>query len=132
MREHGLTLIELLVVLFIIGLGWFTLLPRLDVSSAKNDPVHQINSLLESAAHTARYTSTRQRLMLFPGRDYVEWNDQKAELPGILSMAKINGKPVSGSSQEFSVYPAGHMDALLIVFTDGAEFNSRPLLRRIE
>jgi len=41
----GLTLVELLIVLFIVGLGWFTLLPRLDPTrpSGSSAPLHEMN-----------------------------------------------------------------------------------------
>ncbi len=132
MNKNGLTLTELLIVLLIIGMGWFTLLPRLDLTQETNDPLHQINTLLESAARTAQKTHSRQGIILFPGRDFFEWNDRKAQLPDVLSRAEINGKPMSGTRELFFIYPTGHMDELFFVLSNGSKFRSRPLLGRIE
>lgn len=132
MKQKGFTLTELFIVLFIIGLGWFTLLPRLDLTDKTSDPMHQINVLLESAGKTAVQNNVRQQIFLSPGRDFVEWNDKKYYLPAILSRAKINGRPVTRNAEPFNIYPTGHMDELFLILAGGEEIRSRPLLGKIE
>ena len=131
MNQKGLTLTELLIVLFIIGLGWFTLLPRLDMTRESNDPMHYVNILLQTAGEKAISTNTRQQIFLIPGRDFLEWNNQRHDLSGTLSRAVINGKPVTRTRQAFNVYPTGHMDELFLVLSSGEGFRSSPLALRI-
>lgn len=131
MKTTGFTLIELLMVLFIVGLGWFALLPRLDLTRKHTSTAEQINLFLESARQTAVSTSTRQQILLIPGRSFLEWNDHKQDLPAVLTRARINSKPVTGTDESFNIYPAGHMDELSFVLSNGQKFQSRPLLGKI-
>jgi len=132
LKQNGLTLAELLIVLLIIGLGWFSLLPRLDlVGSGDQDNIKNINTLLTLAGEKAREINTFQSIFLIPGQNYLEWEQRRYELPATLSSAEINGHRTTGQKSAFTVYPAGHMDELNIFLVNGKQLRSRPLLREI-
>ncbi|MFN2267155.1 MAG: Tfp pilus assembly protein FimT/FimU [Desulfonatronovibrio sp.] len=131
MKTPGFTLIELLIVLFIVGLGWFSLLPKLDLTQKHVSTVEQINLLLESARQAAVNTNAHQRILLIPGQNFIEWNDQKQDLSAVLTSAMINSKPLTGSAEAFNIYPAGHMDELSFILSNGKKFKSSPLLAKI-
>ncbi len=132
MKEKGLTLAELLIVLLIIGLGWFTLLPRLDLSvSGSQDNISNINTLLAQAGEKAAATGTFQKIYLIPGLNYVEWKQRRFELPSPLSSGEINGQRATREKFAFVVYPSGHMDELNLFLANGKQLRSIPLLREI-
>ncbi len=130
MRERGHTLVELLLVLFIVGLGWFTLLPRLDPSSREGE-LDTINTMLHRAGKRAVDTYAVQRVRLFPGRDYLEWEQDRFPLPAVLSGGEINGRRMTGQESSFALYPSGHMDEVNLLLTSGERLRSRPLMREI-
>lgn len=132
MRAAGLTLIELLLVLCIIGLGWFTLVPRLDMSDpSKRDGLDQVNALLFQAGQEAIRSHARQKVSLNLGHAQMHWKDQKAALPAQVSRVEINGRQVSGTNPAFTVYPTGHMDELLLRLRGGKQLHSLPLARAL-
>ncbi|WP_291319819.1 prepilin-type N-terminal cleavage/methylation domain-containing protein [Desulfonatronospira sp.] len=134
MNPQGFTLIELLIVLLIVGLGWFTLLPRLDMSdSSRQDSLYPVNELLRKAADEAAATNTLQRVHLAPGRDLLQWGELEARLPASLSRAEINKEQARGSGREasFLIYPAGHMDEVALVLVNGQHLRASPLDPRL-
>lgn len=127
MNQQGLTLVELLVVLLIVGIGWFSLLPRLDVWENNNSPLSELNSMISKAAHESMKSGLRQDIFFVSGQNYVKWGEQVQELPGYLSRVEVNDQPATGSRWSFSIYPAGHMDQLVMIMTDGVRLESQPL-----
>lgn len=116
----------------IIGLGWFALLPRLDLAGQEDkDKISSINALLDHAAEKASATHTFQKIILIPGQNYIQWEKHALELPSILSRGEVNGIEITGVQSAFAVYPAGHMDELNLFLANGQQLRSRPLLREI-
>ncbi|MDZ7762791.1 MAG: hypothetical protein U5L00_21390 [Desulfovermiculus sp.] len=132
MRASGLTLIELLLVLGIIGLGWFTLLPKLDgVPMGPEARLDKVNTLLFQAGQEALQSHARQRITLTLGSTEVRWKEQEARLPAPISRVHINGRQAAGTRPGFAVYPTGHMDELNLRLQDGELLQSRPLAREL-
>lgn len=128
MKPQGFTLIELLIVLLIIGLGWFTILPRLDMSqNGEEQPLQRANELLSEAVAKATSANTLQRIYLVSGGNQLEWEESEVRLPASLSRAEINGEQATGRRHSFVIYPAGHMDEVELVLTDGTRLESNPL-----
>lgn len=130
---HGMTLIELLLVLLIIGLGWFSLVPNLDLNTAaEQDNLKQVNDLLLQAGQQAVRSNTLQAITCTLGEEALHWKSQTAKLPAPLSRAEINGKQATGTKAVFRVYPTGHMDELSLRLSGGKHLQSRPLARVLE
>lgn len=120
----GLTIVELLIVLFIVGLGWFTLLPRLDPTrpSGPDAPLHEMNAFLAQAANAAVQAGRFQLIQLDPVSGGLTWNDASHSIPSPPSRCTLNGSPCPRPSTPVRIYPQGHMDRLLLDFPGGARW----------
>lgn len=120
----GLTIVELLIVLFIVGLGWFTLLPRLDPTrpSGPEAPLHAMNVFLAQAAETAAQTGRSQVVHLDLVFGGLTWNDATHHMPSPPSHCILNGSPCPHPSTSVRIYPQGHMDRLRLDFSGGARW----------
>ncbi|WP_031386766.1 MULTISPECIES: Tfp pilus assembly protein FimT/FimU [Desulfonatronum] len=125
----GLTLVELLIVLFIVGLGWFTLLPRLDPTrpSGSNAPLHEVNVFLAQVRSTAIETGRFQAIRLDPTSGVLSWNEATHRLPTPPGRCVLNDSPCPHPAAHFRVYPQGHMDRLRLDFSSGERWTTADL-----
>lgn len=127
-----MTLIELLLVLLIIGLGWFTLLPKLDLGTpGEQDNLKQVNDLLFHAGLEAVRNHALQTVSCTLGQQEMHWKGQTASLPAPLSKLEINGEQATGTKAVFRIYPTGHMDQLSLRLSGGKQLRSQPLARKL-
>ncbi|WP_432734434.1 pilus assembly FimT family protein [Maridesulfovibrio sp. FT414] len=127
-RSGGLTFIELLIVLFIVGMGWFTLMPNLDLAGNKEeDKVSLVNALIYEAKNMAVETDSRQYVYVNFEKGIVRWNGEEAELPAEISSGHLNEEPVDGDGVDFAIYPEGFSDELRLVLSDGLTLVLDPL-----
>lgn len=118
-RARGFTLLEVMVVLFIIGLGWFSLLPRLDSADVTDSgPLTELNDFLDLAKADAVRLCRPQVLNLGPGSDLLSRDEAKMKLPAPVLSALVNGYAPPGTVYSFKVYPEGFMDAVTIRLSD--------------
>ncbi|TVQ97920.1 MAG: hypothetical protein EA399_11880 [Desulfovibrionales bacterium] len=131
--SEGLTMVELLIVLFIVSLGWFTLLPRLDPTrpSARETPLHQVNTLLAQAHDAALQTGVFQTIRLDPVSGALSWNETVQRMPHPPSRCLVNGAPCPHPLSEFRIYPQGHMDRLELHFPGGERWTTMDLATRL-
>ena len=117
-NNAGLTLVELLIVLFIVGLGWFTLLPRLDptASPGRAEPLHQANAFLERVRHAAVQTGRFQEIRLDLASGALDWNGAALGLPNPVTRCTLNGATCPHPVVQVRIYPQGHMDQLHLQF----------------
>jgi hypothetical protein len=129
----GLTLVELLIVLFIVGLGWFTLLPRLDPTrpSGSSAPLHEMNVFLNQARIAAVQTGRFQVIRLDPVSGGLSWNDATHSMPHPSGRCTLNDFPCPHPATHFRVYPQGHMDRLRLDFTNGERWVTADLDARL-
>lgn len=124
-RSHGLTLLEVLVVLSIVAIGWFTLLPSLDmnVTSATFDTeLDDANQLLLQARTRAMSTCTIQEVRLKAASSRIAWGDREADLPSMVSNIHVNGeRHPARRNFAFRIYPSGSMDEVEIDLSNGDE-----------
>jgi hypothetical protein len=135
-RDHasaGLTLVELLIVLFIVGLGWFTLLPRLDPTrpSGSNAPLHEVNVFLDQVRNAAVETGRFQVIRLDTASGGLSWNEATHRMPNPPGRCVLNEIPCPHPFSHFRIYPQGHMDRLLFSFTDGERWTTADLDARL-
>ncbi|WP_320171804.1 prepilin-type N-terminal cleavage/methylation domain-containing protein [Maridesulfovibrio sp.] len=130
-RSHGLTFIELLIVLLIVGMGWFTLMPNLDLAGGKkDDKVSLVNALIYEAKNKAVETDSRQIVHIDFESGEVRWNEETAELPDPVSSGHFNEDPVGGEGVDFTIYPAGFCDEVRLVLSNGLAIVLDPLSAR--
>lgn len=129
----GLTLVELLIVLFIVGLGWFTLLPRLDPTrpSGSNVPLHEMNVFLDQVRVAAVQVGRLQVIRLDPATGALSWNESTHRLPHPPSRCILNDSPCPHPAARFRVYPQGHMDRLQLDFISGERWATADLDARL-
>jgi len=131
-KQQGLTLIEILVVIFIFGLGWFTLLPSLDtVGNSRQDPLQDINIMLNKAGSHAAKSYSIQEVYFSLGREVLVWNEEEQKLPASLARAVINSRQVEGTEALFRIYPAGFMDEVSMELANGYRLQSSPLEQQL-
>jgi prepilin-type N-terminal cleavage/methylation domain-containing protein len=129
-----MTLIEILVVIVIFGLGWFAVLPNLDLAGGRSGrgELEQVNVLLGRARTSALELGQTQLVTSTLGEETLAWNDEQADLPSGISRATVNG--LSPATPVFSCrfYPSGVSDALRLVLLDGTVLECRSLSGRFE
>lgn len=127
----GLTFIELLIVLVIVGMGWFTLIPNLDLAGDRSDDsLSQINSLIYEARTEAVVTDSPQYLFIDFKNGLVKWEEQEVALPAEVTSGHFNEEPVGEDGVEFTIYPEGFCDEVRLVLSDGLALVLDPLSAR--
>jgi prepilin-type N-terminal cleavage/methylation domain-containing protein len=133
-HQSGLTMMELLVVLLIVGMGWFSLLPRLDPtnpSASRNKPLAEVNELLDQAAAAALFQGRFQQLHLERHPDRLGWGEQIVQLPSTVAECRINDNPCPEGEALFRVYAHGLMDRLALALFSGERWASADLAARL-
>ncbi len=131
-RSGGLTFIELLIVLFIVGMGWFTLMPNLDLAGDnEEDKVSLVNALIYEARNKAVETDTRQIVYINFEKGAVYWNGEEAELPDAVSSGHFNEDPIDNEGVDFTIYPEGFSDEVRLVLANGLTLVLDPLSVRL-
>ncbi len=127
--EAGLTLVELLIVLFIISLGWFSLLPRLDPTGPgrADTPLHAMNTFLEQVRHAALLSGRFQEVRVDQLEGRLAWGETFHRLPMAVTRCTINAQPCSRPGAFVRIYPPGYMDRFDLTFPDGMQWATRDL-----
>jgi hypothetical protein len=125
----GLTLVELLVVLFIVGLGWFSLLPRLDPTNQANsdDPLTEMNTILNQVRHKAFVTGRFQEVRIDHLQGRLFWNEESLRFRSPIARCTINTVPCQRPASNIRIYPPGYMDQLDLVFASGERWTTMDL-----
>lgn len=127
-RSGGLTFIELLIVLLIVGMGWFSLMPNLDLAGNKDeDRVSLVNALVYEARNKAVETDSRQFVHINFEDGMVSWNEEEESLPDTVSSGHFNEEPIAGDGVDFVIYPEGFSDEVRLVLTNGLTLVLDPL-----
>ncbi|WP_319765349.1 prepilin-type N-terminal cleavage/methylation domain-containing protein [Maridesulfovibrio sp.] len=127
----GFTFIELLIVLFIVGMGWFTLMPNLDLAGSRgDDSISEVNALIYEARAKAVESDSRQVVYIDFKNGLVKWNEEEATLPSKVSSGHLNEEPLGDDGVEFTIYPEGFSDEVRLVFSDGMTVVLDPLAVR--
>ena len=132
-RPRGFSLIELLIVLFIIGIGWFSLLPSLNLSRparAEDAVVKELNDFLLTVRDVAVTEYKTQKLTIKVGGSALLWGEESFTLPGAAVRCKVNDHPSEGLDYSFRVYRDGIMDDVQLALTNGADLKSDVLAVR--
>lgn len=124
----GLTFIELLIVLFIVGMGWFTLMPNLDLAGDRgDDSLSTINALIYEAKTEAVESDSRQYIYIDFENGVLSWEGEEAPLPSEVSSGHFKDEPIEDKGVEFVIYPEGFCDEVRLVFSDGVTVVLDPL-----
>ncbi|WP_027720799.1 pilus assembly FimT family protein [Maridesulfovibrio zosterae] len=127
-RSGGLTFIELLIVLVIVGIGWFTLMPNLDLAGNKEENhINLVNALIYEARAEAVETDSRQYVFINFEDGFIQWGEEKVSLPSSVSSGHFNEEPMSGDGMDFTIYPEGFSDEVRLVLSDGLTLMLDPL-----
>ncbi|MBI9112665.1 Tfp pilus assembly protein FimT/FimU [Maridesulfovibrio ferrireducens] len=127
-RLSGFTFIELLIVLIIVGIGWFTLMPNLDLAgNGEEDTLNLVNAFVYKARTDAVETDSRQTLYIDFENGILRWKEEETALPGKVVSGHLNEEPLGGEGVDFSIYPEGFSDEVRLVFTDGVTLVLDPL-----
>lgn len=130
-HNFGFTLIEILVVIFIVGIGWFSLMPNLEISKKNNDPVDDMNKLLELASNAALANNSIEQLEIDLNKNSIKWNEQTLSVPFDIKNVRVNSNDFTNNEDRhiiFSVYPEGFVDNIVLSISSGKELVSAPLL----
>lgn len=128
MARSGFTLIELIIVLFVIGLGWFSVLPRLGITSLEKGTMDKVNIILAEARDKAVTKYDNQSVMVTLGSADMTWGDKSAKLPGELERCRINDITPTGLTFAIRFFPDGHSDEVKLYFQDNAGYEIDPLV----
>lgn len=126
--HDGFTFIELLIVLIIVGIGWFTLMPNLNLAGNKEEDIlNRVNAFVYKARSDAVETDSKQVLYIDFEKGLLKWKDDKIALPGRVVSGHLNEEPLGGDGINFSIYPEGFCDEVRLVFADGVTLALDPL-----
>ncbi len=124
----GFTFIELLIVLIIVGIGWFTLMPNLNLAGNKEkDSLNLVNAFIYKARSEAVETDSKQTLYIDFEKGLVKWKGDEIALPGRVVSGHLNEEPLGGEGVNFAIYPEGFSDEVRLVFADGVTLALDPL-----
>ncbi len=127
-RSSGMTFIELLIVLVIVGMGWFTLMPNLDLAGDGDaDVLSQVNSFVYKARNTAVDTDSKQILYIDFEEGFLQWGEDQVSLPGTVLSGHLNEEPLDGEGVDFFIYPEGFSDEVRLVLEGGVTLSLDPL-----
>ena len=131
--QAGLTLVELLIVLFIVSLGWFALLPRLDPTGPRREhaPLHEMNEFLDQVRQEAFVSGRFQEIRVDHLQGRFTWNDSSQDLHQPVTRCTINESPCPRSETIVRVYPGGYMDHLVLLLADGKQWKASELDVRV-
>ena len=127
---RGLSLLEILVVLVIFSIGWFAVLPNLNLltpDGKQNQPLERLNAFLAGVRLQATRTNSIERFSITPGESFLVWREEKVRLPATVSRCLVNGRQFFDRVTEFRLYPAGNMDDVRITLDDGQVLSSNTL-----
>lgn len=126
--EGGLTLFEILVVLLVLSFGWFTLLPRLDVTRSDQGGAYQeLGDFLDQARGEAETSCRRQAVTGALSDDRLTWGDKSVRLPEPVMTARVNGEEPRDRAFQFRIYASGVMDNVELTLASGRRLRARPL-----
>lgn len=118
--QKGMTFIELLIVLVIVGMGWFTLMPNLNLAGGKDtDVINRVNALVYKARTEAVVSDTRQTVSINFKDGTIQWADSREDLPAGVSSGHYNDQPVADTGIDFIIYPEGFCDEVRLVLRNG-------------
>ena len=124
----GLTFIELLIVLFIVGMGWFTLMPNLDLAGDREEDIlSKVNAFMYEAKTEAVEKNLRQDIVVDFSQGKFFWNEEEISLPSRIANGHFNESPVDEGTATFYIYPDGFSDEVRLVFGDGMTIVLDPL-----
>ena len=123
-----------MVVVVIIGLGWFLLLPRLNLVQGEKSHTRldTLNAFLAQIKTEAEGNQTIQRIYVSVGGEKLTWGNQVYILPAPVSACRINGGTPPGLRYPFSVYPDGIMDSVQMELRSRDRLYSNVLLVRFD
>jgi Tfp pilus assembly protein FimT len=125
-----MTIIEILVVLVIFAVGWFAILPNLDLMRAtdsRNTGLEEFNTFVAQARLMAMKNNLVARLTVNPGRKAVAWDGASVNLPATVRNCVVNGRQFFDRPTEFRIFPEGSMDEVRITLDGGQVLRSNTL-----
>lgn len=118
--QRGMTFLELLIVLVIVGMGWFTLMPNLNLAKNKDtDVLSRVNTLIYKARTIAIADDERQILSIDFKDGIISWDEEKEKLPSEVSSGLYNDEPAGDDGIDFVIYPEGFCDEVRLVLNNG-------------
>lgn len=125
------TLLELIIVLFIVGLGWFSFLPKMDIASKKggDTSIESMNAFLQTIKEQAEKSYMTQSAALSLGSATLTWGDKEKKFSSPILSCKLIDQPFRLASITYLLkfYPDGHSDRVMIALEDGGLFVLDPL-----
>lgn len=134
MREGGFTLIELLVVVAIIAVGWFTLLPNLNLAERGDDVdphLTELNAFLGEVRGLAQSEGRRRFVRVEVELDLLVSGEQSVRLPAPVAEVRVNGSEKK-IPPHFVIYRDGIMDEVMLTLASGTVWKSEPLHGRFQ
>jgi prepilin-type N-terminal cleavage/methylation domain-containing protein len=130
----GFTLIEILIVLVIVGIGVFTIVPKITERKIKPSPeLDFFNNLLEQHYILAKQNGKPVYFKGFKGSEnFVTYEGKTVKLPfGTVSSIKINGKAIEKLEFKIYVYPDKISDYFKITLSNDEIIEAIPLLLKV-
>jgi hypothetical protein len=132
-----MTLVEIIVVLCIVGLAWFSLLPRLNLGSGGSGSripgnYPELNGFLADARRKAMAEGVMQRIEGDLGGDKLVWGKAELRLPKAVQAITVNGQAPPDRRFVLRVHPSGAMDNVELTLSGGEALASRPLACRLD
>ncbi len=127
---RGLTLFEILIVLLVLSFGWFSLLPRLDVTRSEGGRGGIYKELGDFPDQVRREAETSCRQQTVAGSlsdDRLTWGDKSFKLPETVMSSVVDGEQPRDRAFQFRIYPCGVMDNVELTLASGRRLHSRTL-----
>ncbi len=129
--KNGFTLVELLIALLIIGIGLFTIVPKLtEKSIGKDKYLNFFDKLIEEHYKIAKKEHKPVYFKGFLGSEnIVKYNGKVVKIPDLLTInsIEINDRKIEKLEFKIYVYPDGYCDYFKLRLSNDKVIESIPL-----
>lgn len=120
------------MVIAIVAIGWFSLIPNLDLAQRDKeqgrDALEQLNELMAEARDAALAEDYPQLLRFHARTNVISWRkENNLILPWPITRVEVNGQEMTGPIVPFLIMRGGVSDSVRLVAHSELVFATNPL-----